>query len=114
MAQRTVIELVDDLDGKALKAGEGETVTFGFDNVEYEIDVSKANADKLRKALSPYAQAARTVGRRSRRGGTRRGRAARDREQVGAIREWAKQNGYKVSERGRIPGEVQEAYDKSH
>ena len=112
MAQRTIIELVDDLDGKALKAGEGETVNFGFDSVEYEIDMSKANADKLRKALAPYVRAARTVSRRSRRGGTRRG--TRDREQVQAIRDWARQNGYKVSDRGRIPSEIQEAYDKAH
>ena len=112
MARRTIIELVDDLDGRALKQGEGETVDFGVDNVEYSIDVSKANADKLRKALSPYVQAARTVSRRGRRGRPRRG--VRDREQIKAIRDWAKQNGYKVSDRGRIPSEVQEAYDKAH
>jgi Lsr2 len=113
MATRTIVELVDDLDGKPIKQGEGETVNFGLDNVEYTIDVSKANADKLRQALSSYVQAARTVSRRGRRSGTQRGRAARDREQIKAIREWARQNGYKVSARGRIPGEIQEAYDKS-
>jgi Lsr2 len=112
MAQRTVIELVDDLDGKDLKAGEGETVNFALDGTEYEIDLSVSNAAKLRKALSPYVEAARTVSRRGRRGGTRRG--TRDRDQVKAIRDWAKQNGYKVSDRGRIPGEIQEAYDKAH
>lgn len=109
MAQRTVIELVDDVDGTAIKQGEGETVIFGLDNLEYEIDVSKANADKLRQALSPYVQAARKTG--GRRG--RSARAARDRDQISAIRQWARQNGYKVSDRGRIPGEVQQAYNTS-
>ena len=109
MAQRTVIELVDDVDGRVMKQGEGETVIFGLDNVEYEIDVSKANAEKLRQALSPYVQAARKTG--GRRG--RAARAARDHDQIRAIREWARQNGYKVSDRGRIPVEVQEAYNTS-
>jgi hypothetical protein len=112
MAQRTVIELIDDLDGKTLKQGDGETVNFELDNVAYSIDLSTANADMLRTALSPYVQAARTVSRRGRRG--TRGRAARDRGQVKAIREWATQAGFKVSDRGRISGEVQEAYNKAH
>lgn len=109
MAQRTVIELIDDLDGKVVKQGDGETVNFELDNVQYAIDLSKAHAVKLRQALSPYVQAARKTGGQ----GRRAARAARDRDQVRAIRVWARQNGYKVSDRGRIPGEIQEAYDKS-
>lgn len=113
MAQRTVIELVDDLDGKALKQGEGETVNFELDNVAYEIDVSTANADKFRQALAPYISAARTVSRR--RGARRAGRStSRDREQLRAIREWARQTGLQVAERGRIPAEVEEAYNAAH
>lgn len=57
MAQRTVIELIDDLDGKVVKQGDGETVNFELDNVQYAIDLSKAHAVKLRQALSPYVQA---------------------------------------------------------
>jgi hypothetical protein len=49
MAQRTIIKLVDDVEDRAIKQGEGETVILA---VEYEIDMSKANADKLRQALA--------------------------------------------------------------
>jgi len=112
MASRTIIELTDDLDGSP----GAETVRFGLDGAEHEIDLNKSNAEKLRKVLTPYVSAARTVGRR--RGGRRtssdgRG-ASRDREQLKAIREWAKENGHKVSQRGRIPAEIEEAYNQAH
>ena len=112
MSRRTVIELRDDTDGSPA----AETVTFGLDGAELEIDLNKDNAEKLRQAMAPYVSAARTVGGRRR--GTRKtgdGRGApRDREQLRAIREWAKENGMKVSERGRIPAEVEEAYNRAH
>jgi hypothetical protein len=42
----------------------------------------------------------------------RSGRGTRaDREQTQAIREWARKNGHKVGDKGRIPGYVMEAYE---
>jgi len=111
MAKQVITLLTDDLDG-----GEADrTVEFGLDGVNYTIDLSEKNAGKLRKALDPYLGAATRVGRSggittaARRGApASTGRASRDQNQ--AIREWASKNGYEVSERGRIPSSIVEAY----
>jgi hypothetical protein len=109
MAKQVITLLTDDLDG-----GEADrTVEFGLDGVNYTIDLSEKNAGKLRKALDPFLNSATRVGRTSV-GQVRRsapastGRASRDQNQ--AIREWANKNGYEVSERGRIPSHIVEAY----
>lgn len=116
MAQRVITQLVDDLDGKELKDGQGETVTFGLDGVTYEIDLATKNASSLRNALQPYVDVARKSGG-NRSGATRRRSGpstTRDAEQTKAIREWAKANGHKVSDRGRISAEVVDAYEAAH
>ena len=114
MAQKVNIVLVDDLDGSEA----AETVSFGLDGTSYEIDLNDGNAAALREALSGYVGHARKVsGGSSRRTGSRRsggsssgGSASNTR----AVREWAKENGYEVSERGRISADVQQAYDAAH
>lgn len=113
MAQRTLVQLVDDLDGKPLEDGKGETVTFSLDSTDYEIDLNEENASELRDALSPYVKAARRVGGRRRRA-RNPGGARRDSAQLKDVREWAKAHGHKVSDRGRIPRSVMEAYDEAH
>ena len=110
MAQRVNIVLEDDLDGSPAD----ETVTFALDGVTYEIDLNRANAGKLRDALAPYVgHARRASGRRSSTGRSQgaRGGAKRD---LTDVREWARKNGHKVSERGRISAEVQAAYEAAH
>ncbi len=104
MAQKVQVLLVDDIDeGKA-----DETVQFSLDGVSYEIDLSSKNAAKLRDALAGYVGVARRVGSR---GGRRRGRArSSDNGSAREVREWARANGYQVSDRGRVPAEVTEAY----
>ena len=111
MAQKVQVLLVDDLDG-----GEAaETVSFGLDGTSYEIDLSKRNADGLRDALAKYVGSARKTGRTSTRSGGGRSRsagsAAIDRDQAAAIRAWAKKQGLKVSDRGRIPASIIEQYN---
>ena len=116
MAQKVQVLLVDDLDG-----GEAvETLTFGLDGIPYEIDLSKEHAQALREAMAPYVGSARKANGRSA-GGTRaRGRGAgasrsgASTTNTAEIRQWAKDNGHAVSERGRIPGVVIEAYEKAH
>ncbi|HEY0001010.1 MAG TPA: Lsr2 family protein [Actinoplanes sp.] len=109
MAKQVITLLTDDLDG-----GEADrTVEFGLDGVNYTIDLSEKNAGKLRKALDPFLGAATRVGRTPvstvrRTAPASTGRASRDQNQ--AIREWANKNGYEVSERGRIPSHIVEAY----
>ncbi|MBF6543394.1 histone-like nucleoid-structuring protein Lsr2 [Nocardia brasiliensis] len=109
MARKVTVELVDDFDGESTAE---DTVRFGIDGVDYEIDLSAKNADKLRAALAPWIDAARRVGRAPR-GKEGKGRSVRDREQTAAIREWARQNGVQVSSRGRIAADVVAAYEKA-
>jgi hypothetical protein len=113
MAQKVTVSLVDDLDGSEAE----ETVEFGLDGAFYEIDLSEDNAERLRDALAEYVEHARRSGGRKRTGGrvAVAGRAPRtasaDREQNQAMREWARKQGMNISDRGRIPKEVAEAYN---
>lgn len=119
MAQIREVRLIDDLDGEAAD----ETVEFGIDGRDYEIDLSEKNAVKLREVLADFVSVARRAGGGRRRsapagpgtagaGTAPRGRTAVDREQNQAIRDWARKQGMKVNDRGRIPAEVLEAYHK--
>ena len=107
--EESTVTLVDDFDGEGAA---DETVEFGLDGVSYEIDLSAKNAAKLRNDLKQWVEAGRRVGgrRRGRSAGTGRGRAAIDREQSAAIRDWARRNGHNVSTRGRIPADVIDAF----
>ena len=109
MAQQTIVQLIDDIDGKPAK----ETVTFSLDGAGYEIDLSAKNADKLRRIFMPYAEKARKTGtRRPGRSGRRMGaRSTHHRDRAAQIRAWARQHGIDVNERGRIPSRIAEAYD---
>ncbi len=104
MAQKITVALEDDLDGGPA----GETVRFGLDGAEYEIDLSKKNAAAFRRQLASFIDHARKAGRGQRR---RPGRTASSRERSGGIRAWAKDQGIAVSERGRIPASVVEQYE---
>ena len=103
MAQRVTVELEDDLDGGPAE----ETVRFGVDGSEYEIDLSKKNATAFRRKLAPFIDHARKAGRGQRR---RPGRTASSRERSGDVRAWAKDQGIAVNARGRIPANVVEQY----
>ena len=112
MAQKVQVILVDDVDG-----GEAsETVSFALDGVSYEIDVSESNAAALRDALAPWVGHARRVGGRS--GGSSGGGSGRSRgnskHDLSDVRSWARENGFQVSDRGRVSSEVIAAYEKAH
>lgn len=112
MAQQVTIQLVDDLDGT--QADDISTVTFGLDGVSYEIDLTDANADNLRKSLEEYVAHARRTGGRVKRGTSSKssnGSATANHEQAQAIREWARRNGHEVSNRGRISAGIIEAFE---
>jgi hypothetical protein len=109
MAQRTRVELVDDIDGKVLKDGDGETVSFSQDGTTYEIDLSRRNADKFRGLFQDYIAAGRRVGDgRNRRSGSS-STTASDYDPR-AVRKWAASNKVEVPARGRIPREVLERF----
>lgn len=112
MAQKVTVQLVDDVDGTPADS----TVEFALDGVSYTIDLSADNAAQLRDSLASFVASARRTGGRKRTAG-KQGKAAApssaDRERNQAIREWARNQGMQVSERGRIPAEVVEAYDNA-
>jgi hypothetical protein len=112
MAQRVEVILVDDVDGGAAT----ETVTFALDGVSYEIDLSDKNAKSLRDDLAKWTGHARRAGSSGgrRAGGRRSSGGTARRTDLAAVREWARANGYEVSDRGRISADVQAAYDKAH
>jgi hypothetical protein len=109
MAQRVNIILVDDIDG----GDADETVTFGLDGATYEIDLSSKNAAKLRDAVAPYVGHARKVGGR-RSGSGRRAAGSGNGPSAREIREWARANGWNLSDRGRVAAEVRQAYEAAH
>ncbi|WP_141015276.1 histone-like nucleoid-structuring protein Lsr2 [Nocardioides sambongensis] len=108
MAQKVHIILVDDLDG----SDASQTVSFGLDGANYEIDLNDEHADALREALAPYLGHARKVSR----GGARKAKspAAAGGASAKEIRDWARSNGFEVPDRGRIPTDVREAFDAAN
>ncbi|MFW0796481.1 Lsr2 family protein [Gordonia sp. CPCC 205515] len=110
MAKQTVVQFIDDIDGKDLK--EAVTIEFGVDGKSYEFDTSSVHAKEFRKSLEKYIAASRRAGRNK--GHASMAGGKRPKEQTQAIRDWARQNGYDVSDRGRIPLEIAEAFDAAH
>jgi len=113
MAKKIVTLLTDDIDGSEAD----HTIEFSLDGVTYTIDLSDKNAGKLRKVLDPYLAVAARAGRSNGRVTSRNTKAApvrTNREQNQAIREWAAKNGHEVSERGRIPSAIVEAFHSKH
>lgn len=112
MAQKVLVSLVDDIDGSAAT----ETIQFELDGVSYEIDLSEDNAVDFRDSLAQYIEYARVT-----KGGKRAAprpaapapAASSDREESQAIRAWARENGFEISDRGRIPNDVVDAYQQA-
>jgi hypothetical protein len=111
VAQQVITKYTDDLDGSEASG----TIEFSLDAREYEIDLSDQNVTRLRDVLAPFVAAARRVGGgRGRQTGTspkRRSAAGRSREEMAEMRRWLRDNGYKVSDRGRIPSDFVQAYE---
>lgn len=103
MAQRVQVQLIDDMTGEEAQ----ETVTFGLDGVAYEIDLTTEHANEMREILGMYVEKARkSKGARS----ASRSVAQSNRQDSQRIRAWAQENGYEVSQRGRINREIIDAY----
>ena len=100
----TIVTLTDDIDG-----GKADrTVAFTVNGVRYEIDLNKKNVNAFDKALAPYiANARKAKSARSRTAPA----AKSSRRDLAAIREWARADGRTVSDRGRIPAEIIDAYE---
>ena len=104
MAQKIQTLFIDDLDG-----GEAAgTIRFGLDGTEYEIDLSDKHNDDLRKAIEKYVAHARKVGGTAKR--TPRGRSGATVVDTAKVRGWAKENGYDIKDRGRVPADLVAKY----
>lgn len=104
MARRTVV--VDDIDGTE----DAREVTFSLDGETWRIDLSEQNRQRLREALGEFIESAVKVS------GARASRSSADSGpsvDLTAVREWARANGYEVSDRGRIPNKILEAYEEA-
>ena len=117
MAQKVQVLLVDDVDGGVAE----ETVTFALDGTNYEIDLSNSNAKQLRDGLATWISHARRVGGRSASrarsssgGSTGRASRAAGRPDLAEVRAWARDNGFQVSDRGRVSTQVLQAYESAH
>jgi hypothetical protein len=115
MAQKYIVQLVDDLTNEPIEDGDGETVTFALDGVSYAIDLSTAHANEFRDAFSNYVSAARKADAAAATRGRSTTRASSGpKTDLKDVRAWAESNGYTVSSRGRIPANVQQAYAAAH
>ncbi|MFD8497698.1 Lsr2 family protein [Amycolatopsis sp. NPDC059657] len=112
MAQKLVVEMVDDIDGTPAT----QTVPFALDGVTYEVDLSDENAASLRDELARFIEVAQRTGGRKIRLATGQSAASAsqtDRERSRQVRVWAQANGYEVSNRGRLSAEILDAYEKA-
>jgi hypothetical protein len=113
MAQKVITEFIDDIDGSPAE----RTFTFAVDGTNYEIDLSADNIAEFKSAIGGFIESARKVkgsrssnGRRTRNAGADGGRQSR--EQTRAVREWARQHGHNISNRGRIPASIHQAFNQ--
>ncbi|SEC16664.1 Lsr2 family protein [Streptomyces sp. 2314.4] len=106
MAQKIVTIYTDDLTGE--ESSEAATHTIALDGVTYEIDLGPDSYDKLLEAVGPFLKAGRKTGRARK---LRKGAVSGD--DTAVIRAWAKENGYQVNDRGRVPADIREAYQKA-
>lgn len=107
MASKVQVVLIDDIDGGTADS----TVSFSLEGTNYEIDLSEANAQRLRGALEPFIAAGRRVT-----GAKRTGRrsAAGSGNRSAQIRAWAQANGIAVNARGRVPADVVAKFEAAH
>lgn len=111
MAQKITREFVDDIDGSPAE----RTFSFAVDGVSYEIDLSTQNIAEFKSAIGGFIESARKVkGSSSRAHSAGGGGGRQSREQTRAVREWARQHGHSISERGRIPASILQAFDQAH
>ncbi|QII03816.1 Lsr2 family protein (plasmid) [Rhodococcoides fascians A21d2] len=123
MAKQVTTQLVDDIDGSVIDDESGETIEFAVSGVEYVIDLKTKNANEFHRKLDYYIEHATRVGGRKRKpspavaastSATSTAATRRDPAQTRAIRQWAADNDYEISDRGRIPEIIVEAYDAAH
>ncbi|WP_241383785.1 histone-like nucleoid-structuring protein Lsr2 [Rhodococcus sp. CH91] len=131
MAQKVRVQYFDDIDGQPIMDGLAQSFRIRVDDDEYELDLRPSNADKFLAVLRPWLHekasaqhgpAAHTITpkktpakARTRTSGAHKTiPPTRSPEQLAAIRHWARNKGYDVSSRGRIPRHILEQFEAAH
>lgn len=109
MASRIITQLISDISGAEILNGEGEKVEFAYRGVNYVIDLTADEASDFDAAMAHWTGHATQRG-----GGRKRGERTRNGNDAKAIRQWARENGLDVPERGRIPAEVRSKYEAAN
>ncbi|WP_280431631.1 histone-like nucleoid-structuring protein Lsr2 [Nocardia brasiliensis] len=130
MAKKVI--LVDDITGEDITEGLGGTLPFMWDGDKYVIDLGIKNRDKYQKLIQPLIDAARRptedeqymfgggAGRRNPARGSKPGSPAKkaDGPSRDEIRAWmatdAKFRDREISDRGRVPADILEAYEAAN
>ncbi len=110
MAREVQTRLIDDLD----RSEAASTVRFGYEGTEYEVDLSEEHLQEFEEFLAPYIEHGRRLQVERRRRGRARAGEPRTTRDLSAVRQWAREQGYQVSDRGRIAGEILARYDETH
>jgi hypothetical protein len=114
MVQRTKITLIDDVDGETAA---DETIQFGLDGVEYEIDLAEHRANELRQGIEDWAGYARRIGGRRKHKAKTNGQKAESAaapSSAAEVRAWAQSQGVEVPPRGRVPADVRAAFEQAN
>lgn len=114
MARKTLVQMIDDVDGSVIKDGQGETIEFGIGGNLYRIDLNLKHSNELHEQLAFWIEHAEKVSGRRARKASASAAPARGKVDLQDIRAWARDNGHDVSARGRISQEVQSAYEAAH
>jgi hypothetical protein len=115
MAQKIIRQFIDDIDGSEAE----RTFSFAVDGIHYEIDLSSDNIKEFNDAIAGFIESARKVKAtgavgRARKTSPLTSGTGRSREQTQAVRQWARQHGHSINDRGRIPASIQQAFDQAH
>lgn len=114
MARREITQYYDDLDNTPLEDDEVNIIRFSVDGNHYVIDLSEKNAADFRAALEPWIAVAQPAPAPTapQRGSNRQSASSAKRSR--AIREWAREAGHAISDRGKIPNQIIELYNEAH
>ncbi len=104
-----LVVISDDITGEK----DAETVHFALDGTNYTIDLAPKNREKLQALLAPFVAKAERTGKVA----TTKSEPKRKpttRPDIEQIRQWAKEQGIPMGDRGRIPKVVLSQYDSTH
>lgn len=122
MAQKVQVVLTCDLDEEEVPAV--QTVAFGYEGTTFAFELCEEHLQEVTDLFAHWMRVARVAdGARRRRSTSAASTGTRARRNSAAgpasggtsdIRGWARNNGFQISERGRIPAEVRRAYDAAN